>query len=113
MLRTTQRNLLTIGLALLAVTTAAHARQTDPADLAKARRLVDQSRQLVKIAHRHDPHGFGGHEAKAADLLRRAALQLNEAHDFRAYNSGKSPRVIHTVSRRNNASGAAQQRVSG
>lgn len=113
MLRTTRRSLLVVSLALLAVTTEVHARQTDPADLARARHLIDQSRQLVKKAHRQDPHGYGGHEARAAVLLRRAALELNEAHDFRAYNAHKSPRVTRIAARPHVVSKAAQQRATG
>jgi hypothetical protein len=99
MVRTASRSLLTISLALLAVVTDAHAYQKDPADLAQARQLVGQSRRIVRAAHRRNPHGFGGHEAKAEQLLRLAALQLNEAHDFRIYNPDKTSRPTHRPTR--------------
>jgi hypothetical protein len=116
MVRITRRCLLAISLALLAVTTEVHARQTDPGDLVQARRLVGQSRQLVRDAHRRNPHGFGGHEAKAAELLRRAALQINEASDFRLYNAARPSHLAHRATRysgRRLASRAVQQRMSG
>jgi hypothetical protein len=116
MVRTTCSSLLAISLALLAVTTDVHARQSNPADLAQARRLLGQSRQLVRDAHCRDPHGFGGHEVKAAELLRRAALQLNEARDFRIYNVHRPSRPAHRAKRwsgRHLASKAVQQRMSG
>jgi hypothetical protein len=116
MIRTTCRSLLAISLALLAVTTDVHARQSNPTDLAQARRLLGQSRQLVRDAHCRDPHGFGGHEVKAAELLRRAALQLNEARDFRIYNVHRPSRPAHRAKRwsgRHLASKAVQQRMSG
>ncbi|QGZ65530.1 hypothetical protein [Paraburkholderia acidisoli] len=70
--------------------TAQHAPHSKrPADLAKATRLVDQSRQLVSHAHRRDPHAYGGHEARAAALLRRAALELDEASVYQRYNQRK------------------------
>ncbi|MFL9899162.1 hypothetical protein PQR75_06050 [Paraburkholderia fungorum] len=110
------RRLLTISLALIAVTTDVHARQTDSADLAQARRLVGQSRQLVRGAHRRDPHGFGGHEAKAAELLSRAALQLNEARDFRIYNADRPSHLPHRGKRGSHrylVSNAARRRAEG
>jgi hypothetical protein len=100
MVRTARRSLHILSLALLVVTAHAYAHQTDPADLAQARRLVGQSRQIISDAHRRDPRGFGGHEAKAAQLLRLAALQLNEAHDFRMYNPDKSSRPGHRATAR-------------
>ncbi|WP_179402629.1 hypothetical protein [Burkholderia guangdongensis] len=114
MVRSACRRLLSISLALLAVTAQAHVPHTDP-DLSQARRLVSQSRQLVKDAHRRDPHGFGGHEAKAAELLRRASLQLSEARDFRIYNAGKPAQPPHRITRhagRYLASHGARQRMS-
>jgi hypothetical protein len=116
MVRINCRSLLAISLALLAVTTDVHARKIDSADLAQARQLVGQSRQLVRDAHRRDPHGFGGHEAKAAELLRRAARQINEARDFRIYNADRPSHPAHRATRRSGrhlAAKAVQQRMSG
>lgn len=116
MTRIARRCIFTISLALLAATTEVHARQADPSDLTQARQLVDQSRKLVRNAHRRDPHGFGGHEARAAALLRRAALQLNEAHDFRRYNAGRPSHPAYRATHRTDrdvVAKALQQRVSG
>ncbi|WP_062092747.1 hypothetical protein [Caballeronia udeis] len=116
MVRSPCRSLLAISLVFFTVTTDVHARQTNPADLAQARRLVGQSRQLLRDAHRRDPHGFGGHEAKAAELLRRAALQLNEAHTFRIYNADRPSHPAHRATRRSGhhlISKGVQQRMSG
>lgn len=116
MTRITRRCIFTISLALLAATAEAHARQADPSDLTQATRLVNQSRKLVRDAHRRDPHGFGGHEAKAAALLRRAALELNEAHDFRHYNAERSPHPACRATHRTDRDVAVkvfQKRVSG
>jgi hypothetical protein len=116
MVRINCRSLLTVSLALLAVTTDVQARKTDPVYLAQARRLVDQSRQLVSDAHRRDPHGFGGHEAKAAELLRLAARQISEARDFRMYNADRPSHPAHRATRRSGrrlASKTVQQRMAG
>ncbi|CAG9253992.1 exported hypothetical protein [Burkholderia diffusa] len=99
MLRTSCRSILVVSLALLTATAEAHPRLRVAADLIQAKRLVEQSRKLVRDAHRQEPQGFGRHEAKAADLLRRAELQLNEANDFRIYNAKGHSRLAHRASR--------------
>ncbi|PLZ01469.1 hypothetical protein CY652_15230 [Burkholderia sp. WAC0059] len=86
------RRLLPASLALLALSTGARAVERPDSDLAQAQRLVVQSRQLIRDAHRRNPHEFGGHEAKAAALLRLASVQLDEAHDFRAFNASRARR---------------------
>ncbi len=116
MIRIARFGFLSAVLALLAVTTEVHARPARPvrvadsarsSDLVKATRLVDQSRRLVSHAHRHDPRGYGGHEARAAALLRRAALELDEASDFKTYNARAAAAPNHADTRRRAARKAA------
>ncbi|TDV06768.1 hypothetical protein [Paraburkholderia caballeronis] len=89
------------SLVLVATVAAAAAQPPHPAsDLAHAQQLVGQSRRLVRDAHRQSPDGFGGHEAKAEKLLRRASVELNAAHDFASYNTVKTPPRPHAVKHR-------------
>lgn len=71
-----------------------------PVDLSKATRLVAQSRRIVSHAHKHDPRGYGGHEARAAVLLSRAALELNEASDYQTFNARSTAHQAHAATRR-------------
>lgn len=71
-----------------------------PVDLSKATRLVAQSRRIVSHAHKHDPRGYGGHEARAAVLLKRAALELNEASDYQTFNARSAAHQAHAATRR-------------
>jgi hypothetical protein len=69
-----------IGVCVFSISAQAHGNAPDPA-LGRARLLVRQAAAHLRVARRpgHARHGYGGHDARAAQLLRQASIELREA----------------------------------
>lgn len=81
----------TIALASAALfSVAAEARSdTMGPELRETQKLIVQGHTQLQAMHRRHPHCYGGHDVRAARLLRMASRELDEAELYRKYNPAK------------------------